>query len=76
MSKAIIKVSALQKNYHVGEMTVHALRGVDMEIHEGDFAAIMGASGSGKSTMLNIIGCLDKPTKGEYDQSSKRVGNP
>lgn len=66
MSKAIIKVSALQKNYHVGEMTIHALRGVDLEIHEGDFAAIMGASGSGKSTMLNIIGCLDKPTKGEY----------
>ena len=66
MSKAIIKVSELRKTYHVGEMDVHALRGVDLEINEGDFAAIMGASGSGKSTMLNILGCLDKPTHGEY----------
>lgn len=66
MGKAIIKVSELRKVYHVGEMTVHALRGVDMEINQGDFAAIMGASGSGKSTMLNILGCLDKPSHGEY----------
>lgn len=66
MSKSIIKVSELRKIYHVGEMDVHALRGVDMEINQGDFAAIMGASGSGKSTMLNILGCLDKPTNGEY----------
>jgi len=66
MSKAIIKVSELRKVYHVGEMDVHALRGVDLEINQGDFAAIMGASGSGKSTMLNILGCLDKPTYGEY----------
>lgn len=66
MSKAIIKVSELRKDYHVGEMTVHALRGINLEINEGDFAAIMGASGSGKSTMLNILGCLDIPTAGEY----------
>ncbi|HPF51473.1 MAG TPA: ABC transporter ATP-binding protein [Draconibacterium sp.] len=66
MSKSIIKVSELRKIYHVGEMDVHALRGVDLEINQGDFAAIMGASGSGKSTMLNILGCLDKPTHGEY----------
>ena len=66
MKKAIIKVSELRKVYHVGEMTVNALRGIDLEIFEGDFAAIMGASGSGKSTMLNILGCLDKPTAGEY----------
>lgn len=66
MGKAIIQVSELRKVYHVGEMTVHALRGIDMTINEGDFAAIMGASGSGKSTMLNILGCLDKPTQGQY----------
>nr|WP_321357668.1 ABC transporter ATP-binding protein [uncultured Draconibacterium sp.] len=74
MSKAIIKVSELRKDYHVGEMTVHALRGVDMEIYEGDFAAIMGTSGSGKSTMLNILGCLDKPTQGEYQLDGVNMG--
>jgi len=74
MSNAIIKVSDLRKVYHVGEMTVHALRGVDMEIYEGDFVAIMGASGSGKSTMLNILGCLDKPSQGEYELDGVNMG--
>ena len=66
MSKNLIEVKNLKKDFYVGDITVRALKGIDLEIKEGEFIAIMGASGSGKSTMLNILGCLDQPTAGEY----------
>ncbi len=66
MSKAIIEIKSIKRDFKVGEETVHALRGVSFTIHEGEFVTIMGTSGSGKSTLLNILGCLDTPTSGEY----------
>jgi len=63
---AVIQIEDVHKYYELGETRVHALRGVSLEIKRGEFVAIMGASGSGKSTFMNILGCLDKPSSGHY----------
>src|SRR5260370_37847444 len=62
----VIRMENAHKTYDIWEIQVHALRGVTLEIKRGEFVAIMGASGSGKSTFMNILGCLDKPASGRY----------
>lgn len=66
MSKAIIQITGVKKIYDLGKAKVHALDGVNLQIHENDYVAIMGPSGSGKSTLMNMLGCLDTPSTGQY----------
>ena len=73
MTKEIIKIEDLKREFIMGTETVHALRGISFSIKEGEFVTIMGSSGSGKSTMLNILGCLDQPTSGIYEIDGVRV---
>jgi putative ABC transport system ATP-binding protein len=74
-SGIVIKTLELTKVYEMGSEQVHALRGVDVEIHKGEYVAIMGPSGSGKSTLMNLIGCLDSPTSGKYWLAGRLVSD-
>ncbi|HYG12024.1 MAG TPA: ABC transporter ATP-binding protein [Pyrinomonadaceae bacterium] len=65
-ARPVIQLEGIHKTYAMGDVEVHALRGVSLEIGAGEFVAVMGTSGSGKSTLMNIIGCLDRPTRGAY----------
>ena len=71
----VIRVENLHKTYRMGDVEVPALRGINLTIERGDFVAVMGSSGSGKSTFMNILGCLDRPTAGKYYLDGEEVGS-
>ena len=73
--KPIIKIENLKREFRMGDEIVHALKGIDLTINEGEFVTIMGTSGSGKSTLLNILGCLDQPSSGIYELDGVLVKN-
>ncbi|MDR2084683.1 MAG: ABC transporter ATP-binding protein [Bacteroidales bacterium] len=75
MNKEIIRLENITKDFHMGTITVNALRGISLIINKNEYVALMGPSGSGKSTLMNIIGCLDTPSSGHYYINSKDVSN-
>jgi putative ABC transport system ATP-binding protein len=70
---SVIKLTKISRRYQMGSETIHALREVSLEIHRGEYVAIMGPSGSGKSTLMNLIGCLDTPSSGDYELNGIHV---
>lgn len=73
MSKPLIKISNIKRNFELGDETVYVLKGINLEIYKGEYVALMGPSGSGKSTLMNLLGCLDTPTSGTYILNGKDV---
>jgi putative ABC transport system ATP-binding protein len=75
MSEALIETHGLGKDYEMGDVVVHALRDANVTINKGEFVALMGPSGAGKSTFMNLVGCLDRPSSGEYFLNGENVAN-
>jgi len=73
MANPLIKITNIKRDFILGNETVYVLKGIDLEIHKGEYVALMGPSGSGKSTLMNILGCLDTPTSGSYILNNKDV---
>ncbi|MDZ7796227.1 MAG: ABC transporter ATP-binding protein [Candidatus Marinimicrobia bacterium] len=70
---SLLKLRNIYRTYHIGEVYVHALNGVDFDVQKNEYLSIMGPSGSGKSTLMNIIGCLDTPTRGSYELDGQSI---
>lgn len=73
MSKSLIKITNIKRDFQLGNETINVLKGIDLQINKGEYVALMGPSGSGKSTLMNILGCLDTPTSGQYILNEKDV---